>query len=121
MRRDGNGIAEFSGAYVNFRFPRRGRIGCAFSPAKCLDGLPQAKSEIVGVANRHPRCFNRLSGNEGQLAGIQMPGVHGEQIEDSRKRNGDKRNLRPDGKIGGTGQEGLQHSIERPSSFFRTA
>ena len=59
--------------------------------------------ELIGLPQGHASGIDGLSRTERELAGIQMPRVHGQQIVDTAQRNGNEGNLGTNGEEGSAG------------------
>src|SRR5579863_2661893 len=66
-----------------------------------VDCRPEAVGQLNILADVHAFGFDGLADAHGKFARIEMFGVNGQQIVDTRERDGDDGNLRANGEICG--------------------
>ena len=88
----------------------RGRTGSAFC-AQAFDLMTEAGVEVFGLADGQARSWNWLADVHGDFAGIEVAGVHGEEVVDAAEGDWDDGDLGANGEEGGSGKERLHVSV----------
>ena len=84
-----------------------------------IDFPAEARIQFLGLPDRHSRGRDRLTHIHGDLARIEVPGVHGQQVVNSAQGNGDDRHLGANGEKGRSGQKRLHVSVGCARAFWK--